>query len=383
MMDMASRLAPIAKGTTGIAEAAAKELVAAGTLAPSAGNLQPWRFLLRDGRLLLFHDGHSGDSALDSGRLIPAVDMGTCLENVRLKAAEMEMGLTIHTYPLTGEHRLVAVIQRDDAPITRSDELSAHIGQRCTNRRKGDGRALGTESQTMLQTAASSVDGCQAHFITDRDALMRMARTIAEAERVRVLNPTGHHELFHREMRWTSEEANTKRDGLDIATMELKLSEQVGFQVAADRKAMDLVAHWNGGGAFSKLSIDGMRAASGLVLVSAASSDPGALLEAGRAVQRVWLATSKLGLAVHPVSAPILLAHHIRRGTGIGFSTIERDRVLKLFTEVQQGFSTGSREPVFMMRLSHADGPTVRSLRKPLGEFIHVSEPMTAPAWNG
>jgi nitroreductase len=382
MVSMAARVSPAGTGAGGFTADAARDLVAAGISAPSAGNLQPWRFLLHEGRILLFHDGQSGDSALDSGRLIPAVDMGTCLENVRLKAGELGMGVNIVPYPLTGEHRLVAVIQHDQNAVGKAEDLCTQIGQRCTNRRKGDGRALDPALQDELASAAAGVTGCQAHFIADRTALMHMARTIAEAERVRVLNPTGHHELFNKEIRWTEEEAKASRDGLDMATMELKLSEEVGFQVASDRMAMDLVAAWNGGGAFSKLSVDGMRAASGLVLVSATTSDAATLLAAGRAVQRVWLAAAKLGLAVHPVSAPILLAHHVRHGDGIGFSTVERERVLQLFGEVQQGFSTGSREPVFMMRLSHADGPSVRSLRKPLEKFFHVLEPTTIPAWN-
>ncbi len=383
MRAIAAQLPEMQSGRGMMTDAMADDLITAGALAPSAGNLQPWRFMVGNGRLLLFHDAAIGDSALDSGRLIPAVDMGTCLENMRLKAATLGLGLHINAYPIPDDHRLVAVMDVDPGTAPVADPLAMQIGARCTNRRKGDGRPIPSTLLAQLAGAATGVPGCLAHFITERHELMKLARIISEAERIRVLNPIGHRELFHKEMRWTPEEAKATRDGLDIATLELKLSEQTGFAVAADREAMDLVEQWNGGGAFTKLSMDGMRAASAVVLITSDGSDARTLLNAGRALERVWLTASELGLAAHPVSAPILLAHHIRHGNGIGFSAGERKRLLELFNQLQGGFSAGNREPVFMLRLSFSDAPSVRSLRKPTAALTHSFQPINASAWNG
>ncbi|MBK9177407.1 MAG: Rv1355c family protein [Flavobacteriales bacterium] len=354
----------------------AEELVQAAIMAPSAGNLQPWRFLYHDDRLLVFHDAALGDSQLDDGRLIPAVDMGTCLENLRLRASALGVGVDIRPYP-TNDQRLVALVE---AVAMRPDTDALHelINQRCTNRRKGDGRPVPPDAIESMRTAARGVAGCDAHVITEPEHLMGMAELIGEAERIRVLNPIGHFELFEKEMRWSAREATAGRDGLDLATMELKKTEEVGFHIARDRKAMDLLAEWDGARGFMKMTRDNFRSASGLVLISATDASRAGLLQAGRAVQRVWLSATASGLSVHPCAAPILLAHHVRHGSGRGMDQAHRDSLLALFQQLCGAFGLQGHEPVFMLRLSHADAPTARSLRRPVAAFMHVNQPSPA-----
>ena len=378
MIKLADSVVPSVTARSIMSKLQAEALVEAAIMAPSAGNLQPWQFLLHEGCLLVFHDAARGDSALDGGRLIPSVDMGTCLENIRLKASALGLALDMHFYPLDGEQRLVAVISLAGGAKIPSDPLSGFLDLRCTNRKKGDPRPMPIAIMQDLTEAAEGVNGCTAHFITDRDAMDRMAITIGEAERIRVLNPIGHRELFHKEMRWSTHEAARTRDGLDIPTMELKLTEEVGFRVAADRKAMDLLREWNTGKAFMKMAKEGIASSSAIVLVSAEASDPHALLHAGRSAQRLWLRATAHQLGAHPVSAPILLAHHVRFGGGSGFTDGDLSTLMRLFREVVDGFRIGAREPVFMMRLAFADAPTARSVRRPLSEFLHVDR--TIPA---
>ena len=222
------------------------------------------------------------------------------------------------------------------------------------------------------------MEGCTAHFITDRVAMDAMAVTIAAAERIRVLNPIGHRELFHKEMRWSTAEAARTRDGLDLPTMELKITEEVGFRVAADRKAMDLLQRWEAGQAFMKLTKENIATSSALMLISCTARDAKGLLNAGRAVQRAWLAATANDLAVHPCSAPILLAHHVRHGHGGGFSASERAEVMLRYEATVEAFNLGQREPFFMVRLSFAGAPTARSLRRPITEFLYTHQAIPA-----
>ncbi|MBK8500370.1 MAG: Rv1355c family protein [Flavobacteriales bacterium] len=344
-------------------------LVEAAMQAPSAGNLQPWKFLLHEGRLYVFHDGALGDSALDSGRLIPAVDMGACLENMSLKASELGLSIALQAYPIEGDHRLVAVITVSRSTPVK-DPLANMIGMRCTNRRKGDARSMPLGPMKEMRSVVLDVDGCDAHFLTHIDHMRSMAETIAKAERIRVLNPIGHHELFEKEMRWSTSDAARTRDGLDLPTMELKLTEEVGFRVAADRKAMDLLALWDAGRAFMKMTREAIASSSAIVLISCTSNDPRSLLDAGRAVERLWLKATEMGLAATPCSAPILLSHHVRHGQGSGLQRTEKDALLQLFGEVQAAFGIGDREPIFLLRLSYAEAPSARSLRRPLQSFL-------------
>lgn len=359
----------------------ARSIVEAAVHAPSAGNLQPWRFIHHAGRILVVHDQARGSSQLDGGQLIPSIDLGTAVENMVLRAAELGLPTTaeIHTEP--GTERLIAEVSAAEGQA-RPDPLHAHLTQRCTNRRKATGGPFAPAAMEALAKAVTAIPGCQVHFATGPDLLHRAAAAVGAAERMRVLNPIGHQELLEGEIRWSQSEALTSRDGLDLPTLELKLAEQVGFRVARDQKAIALLREWNGGKGFMKGALDGIRSGSAVALVSVPRNDRRALLDGGRAVQRLWLQATAEGLSAHPVSAPLLLAHHVRHGGGSGFDPNERDELLRLFRETCAIFAMTDREPVFMLRLGLAEPPTERSLRRPVESmfqsFSHVPSHPTA-----
>jgi nitroreductase/molybdopterin/thiamine biosynthesis adenylyltransferase len=350
-------------------ESIVRQLVEAAIQAPSAGNLQPWKVLHHLGQLFIFHDAALGDSGLDPGRLIPAVDMGVFIENMEIRASELGFTLHIETYPLKAEHRLVAIVRRGPA-TDRTDALAVQIPERCTNRKKGDARSFAHTSELELEQAAARIEGCRAHFITDRGGMDEVAMIIGEAERVRLLHPVGHAEMFSKEMRWTSEDAYRERDGLDLPSMELKPTEEVGLRVAMDRQAIDLLAEWDGGRGFMRMARENIASASAIALISAPSGSPLDLLNGGRATERLWLSATALGLSVHPCSAPILLAHPVRNGHSAVFSPHRSKLLLDLYQRLTSAFGLIQREPVFMFRLSYSASPSVRSLRRPISAFL-------------
>jgi len=309
---------------------------------------------------------------LDDAGLVPRLSLGACLENIVLKAGQLGFPINLAEFPIEGEEQLVAVISIDTSGRrVDPDPLSESIGARCTNRKKTDGRPISEEAIAAMREACASPGIGRAHFLTSSEKLARAATIIGAADRIRLLNPIGHQELFAHEIRWTAEEAAATRDGLDLDTLELKLPERAAFRLASDAGAIDLLRRWNLGNGFRKLSGDAVRGSSALVVVSMPSSGPKSMLAAGRAAQRLWLRATQLGLAVHPVSSPIFLSHQVRFSHGDGFSPDERTEVLALFADFRELFDLEDREPAFMMRLGHAGPPTARSLRKPVEELFH------------
>jgi molybdopterin/thiamine biosynthesis adenylyltransferase/nitroreductase len=364
MEEIAGRV-PIDQSVLPFEASQAIALVKAGIQAPSAGNMQPWKVMHRMGHLFLFHDEKLGGSGLDPGGLIPALDTGAFIENMALRAGELGLSLTIDNYPLGDDHRLVAVISRNPGAV-RPDRLAAQIPFRCTNRKKGDGRPIDDVTMKELDDATRSIDGCRVHFITEKSDMLALAELIGDAERIRVLHPIGHHEVFQKEIRWSSEEVVRDQAGLDLATMELKLTEQVVFRMAKDATAIAMLSDWDGGKGFKKMTLENIASASALALVSTRSGSRHDLLNAGRAAERMWLAASACGLSVHPCSAPILLAHPIRNGHVGLFSKSRSESLLAAIDRLTEAFDLGTREPVFLVRLSYSPSPTARSLRRPL-----------------
>src|SRR5207253_5408616 len=102
--------------------------------------------------------------------------------------------------------------------------LAAFIDRRHTNRRVVPAAPLDPDDARALQRAVASVAGCALHVVRDASELAILADVAARAERLRMLHPIGHRDLL-REVRWTAEEAQRTRDGVDLTTLELSPAE--------------------------------------------------------------------------------------------------------------------------------------------------------------
>ena len=99
-------------------------------------------------------------------------------------------------------------------------------------------------------------------------------------------------------------------------------------------------------------------------------------LNAGRAMERVWLRATALGLAVHPVSAPILLG---LLADAPVFDASERERIAECAAGIRDVFATGDRSPAFLLRIFRAPAPSERSLRLPLDMIRSTAHAVATP----
>lgn len=342
-----------------------RQLAEAASMAPSGGNDQPWRFTTAKGRFFLFHEEARSHSATDPEHRIASLSLGACVENVLLKASAL--GLALRVDLPKGGHPLVAVFEREPGEVGM-DRLVLSLAERCTNRHKGDRRPFPPDHITTIRESVVSVlPGADVHVFREPTELDMVARLVGRAERLRMLNPTCHAELFAKEVRWTPEQASATRDGLDIDTFELTSSERLGMTVASDPAAVALLNQWDAGAGFENMSGPAIRSSSAVALVCTPSYAPHDLLCGGRALQRMWLQATELGWAAHPVSAPFLL-DLIKDSAA--FNDKERQRI----TRIAEGFVpllAGVRgRPLFLLRLFHAPPPSKRSLRLPLSKVF-------------
>ncbi|MCB0781130.1 MAG: hypothetical protein KDC03_16670, partial [Flavobacteriales bacterium] len=253
--------------------------------------MQPWRFLQRGDRLYVLHDEAASASIWDPDHLIAHIALGTAVENIVLRIQENGLSARVHLAPIPDRPELVAAI--DVLPVGSPDvepeadrSLAAGIAVRCTNRKllERDPSIPGRLKDALA--LASAMPGCSAHLLTDPDALAELASICGTSERIRVVNPIGHREFFQQELRWTPEEVERTRDGLDIDTLEMSLNDVAGLRIASDPRAMALVDAWGGGSAFERFSTRAVRAASAVVLVAVDDDRTTSRLMGGRAAER-------------------------------------------------------------------------------------------------
>lgn len=347
--------------------ATAEKLVSLAGMAPSAGNNQPWKWLLHQGHLFLFHEKSRSYGWTDFDDSLAMIGLGAASENLDLAAQRHHLKSKETT---VFEDRLIAFYSFEKAENQQADSLAASIEIRCSNRKKGKQEPIAPSLISAVESAVQNMPGIQVTFITEPEQKEKWAEIIGRAERLRFIDPQAHHEFFHDEMRWNKEQVEKTRNGLDIETLELTPSQTSGLEVSSDQEAISYIREWNRGDGLAKLSADGVRSSSGLCLVSCDKNIPQHSLLPGKAAQRAWIAANSAGWAVHPVSAPLFFINRIEKENNLLNETlIEEIRGLRREIDKTSPILHDKRG-IFLFRVSLGGNPTKRALRLELEDIL-------------
>jgi hypothetical protein len=349
-----------------------ESLVKAALVAPSPGNNQPWKWYFDGTQLYLFNDEERAVSYGDFNYMATYMSLGGALENIQLKASELQLKTAIKYFPLKETENLVSIAALQFFPDNTivKDDLVNYLNIRYTNRRKGDGNLLDEAVLNDFKNSLSGIEDVQLTFITENSLLQRIAAITGKAEKLRMFIPQGHYELFEKEIRWTKESAENTRDGLDIRTLDLEVKDAIGFRVSKDAHAIKLVNNWNKGSALENMTKKLVSSASAVGLISIPNLTPENCLSAGNAAQRLWLTASKHQIAMQPALAAVLHFARLIQGNGIDMPENIQVQFKKLHDEFNLIFDKDAdRIPVFLFRLFNATEPSVKSLRLNLEEI--------------
>ena len=122
-----------------VSAATIQTLVEAAILAPTAGNVQPWKWLWTQGVLYLFRDLERAGGFGDYHNICSNIGLGAALENLVLKAHALGLEVQSRTFPLPEATELVAAVSfsstaREHSELHPCDALVDAIAIRCTNR---------------------------------------------------------------------------------------------------------------------------------------------------------------------------------------------------------------------------------------------------------
>lgn len=352
-----------------ISETAIEKIIEAGCKAPSGGNSQPWRWVYKNNVLLLFLAFDGTDHSLGHDNLGSYLALGAAAENVVLRAAELGFDATVKPFPDDATSNLVATFSFNKKTTSSTDasHLSNAIDIRLTNRMLNKKEKIADSILTTLVNTAQETGVVNLEFITDDDELNLIGDLLGELEKIRLLEKTGHRD-FVNEIRWTAKESEEQKDGVDLRTIDLTNTEIVGLKVAKNESVIELINKWNGGDAFKKLTIKAIDTASAVGVFTINDTTPTAYFNSGRMVQRVWLAANLNGIAFHPLTASVFMYARLIKGKGVDISKKGCDKLWALRPTFEKIFKIDSdkKNELFIFRLSIADQPKVKSLRKPL-----------------
>ncbi|SEJ15055.1 ThiF family protein [Dyadobacter sp. SG02] len=360
-------------------EADLKEIVNAACYAPSTGNDQPWKWLYRNGRLHLFHDRYRSYSFGDFDQIASNISFGAAYENLVLKSNELGLHIRSEVFPLGQESTLIAVITFTDnkseantAPVFSPQSVSV-IFERTTNRNPSTPVPVSAGQFEALRAAAESVEGARLHYFDDREQMKAIAEIIGECDRIRLLNPNGHRDFVHREMKWSPADAENSRDGIDIRTLGMSSGQMAALSIIRDEEVVKGLKVVRGGGALIDVARITVNTASALGMITMPKYDYKDFFWGGVAMQRLWLKAEELEFAVHPLISPFYLFPRVTRGHGADLDETESLKLLDLREKFMRlvPFEDNIAE-VFLFKIASAPRPEIKSYRLPLEETLFI-----------
>jgi hypothetical protein len=337
----------------------------AASRAPSPDNNQPWAFRAADDRIETFHCRERAVPS-DVEDLFAGIAMGAAIENIALEASQHALRCDVDypAHPFTRDGALEPIATLRLAPPGGPDQLAGFIEERTTNRRRYQTTSLAKSEAEALSNAINDPN-CRIDWLTSRTDLRSLAGLVSTADRIRFEYQPFHDEL-HRMLRFGRSDLPAV-DGLEAASLEIPRPAWPLLRWLRPWRRMSLLNRLGASRLFAATSTLQIRCSGAVGLLRTERKDAIGAIQAGRALQRIWLAATEQRLAFHPLGAlPLFLRrlevcgesaflpHHARR------LVLARDGFLELFPEAREGL------PVILFRIGHCGPPSARSGRFPL-----------------
>ncbi len=346
---------------------ALRKILSAGIQAPSAENVHYFWLEVGAQSMTLHATGFASWLMRPDIKMLALMSFGAVIENITLRA--QTLGFQTHATWQTNSSRVVELSWQSTAPVL--DPLEAAISTRHTNRRFYRRAPVANAVLEQISAAAHSISGARLYWLgqgPQRSLALRLIR-IAETERFGRKNL--HQEMFNA-IRFECGWVDTVQSGLPPAALQVELAMRWPF---AGLRHWRLMRPANVLGAYLPL---GFRSAYlpcvlaphlGLLMFNAADLDT-AHVQAGRALQRLWLSAQLHGLALQPMAATTVLAQQISGPNWVREDTKKRlSDGLKTLSAVLEPNEFDAL-PCMLFRLGRAQAPTAVASRRALEVYL-------------
>lgn len=361
-----------------------REIVRAAGLAPSPDNNQPWRFRCEARRLFVEHDAARALPS-DVDGMFDLQSLGAAIENACIAGRQFGWAGTVRCLDAISAP---VVAQIEFVSGAEPDPLFPLLAERRTSRRGYSRRPPNEETLARLAgEAGAAAGGVEIDWIAERTRIRRLANLVAAGDRLRFEYRAFHEELF-RQLRFTPDEVERSRDGLDLRLLALPPGGGLTLRMLRSWK---LTSALNRCGLSKLLTLPSAAAVrrSGVIgVLSVESGSARELIAAGRALERLWLAAAGEKLCVHPLgSLPILLRRLERSAggdaaaappadsaldaSGVSLSAAHRRLSERIRGELRKlAPAVAARTVTMLLRVGYGPQEKIKSLRRAAEESV-------------
>lgn len=344
-------------------------ILTAGNLAPSGENCQPWHFVVRGPTVEVHLLADRDQSAYSWGQRSSYMALGAAIENMVIAASVEHYRAPVRYFPDPENRFHAATVTFVSEPSREADPLVSVISERVSNRKPYAKEPLAEKDRAALIGAAG--EGGELKLIEKREAIERLGRVGGTNEEV-MLGNRDLHRFFFSHVNWTKQEDEEKKMGFYIKTLELPPPARAMFR---------LMKHWPVMRALKALGVPRAVAAQNAALNASAAAigalliegtEPVDFMEAGRAMERVWLTATARGLSLQPLTGVLFFKLLIEHGEDPMFSPHERAVILAAYEDAADTFGAHGKHVAFMFRIGRGPGPSARAIRFPLDEAVTI-----------
>jgi nitroreductase len=347
-----------------------ERILAAGNSAPSGENCQPWRFVVRGNAIEIHLLPERDQSAYSWGQRASYLANGAAIENMVIAASVEQYRAEVRYFPNAGDawHTATIFLTRD--ATVEPDPLASSISKRISNRKPYRKDPLTHEEREALVAAAGG-DGTFA-LVETPEEVRRLGRVGSTNEEVMLANRSLH-QFFFSHVSWTKEEDEKNKIGFYIKTLELPPPAEIMIKLSRHWPVMRMLGAlgFNRVVAKQNAAINAASAAIGALMID--NTEPLDFVKAGRAVERLWLAATSLGLALQPLTGVLFFKLIIDAGESAVFSPREQKLITDAYQEASRIFGADGKHIAFMFRIGRGDAPSAHAVRFPLGDIVTVA----------
>ena len=359
----------LSRWSSGLRRDTVERILDAARWAPRGDNSQPWRF----------------ETTAQGGVVVHGFDTRThCVYDRDGRASQLSLGTLLQTIEIAASgHGLRAVWRRrEDAPEQQPtfdirffadpgapSPLIDSIEQRRVQRRPLSTRPLDAVEIAALEAAVGP--GYRIQWLHSPVQRLRAALLMFSNAKLRLTMPEAyptHRDIIEWDARFSADRVPDQALGVDAATRKLmrfvlgswgrvRFFNRFLAGTWGPRLQMDLLPGW----------------ACAAHLVLKAEQTPRSIddhVDAGRAVQRLWLTATRLGLQKQPQMTPLIFARYLREGTPFTAERGLQREAVALAGRLGRLLGADTNQAVWMARIGAGPAASARSLRRPLAQLM-------------
>ena len=179
--------------------------------------------------------------------------------------------------------------------------LLGFIWERQTNRTKYNQKPIPEADLDSIRQVCSHIEGASLDLYTDKKDLDLISKMVFNADVFR-METRSLHEMLMSHIRFSDEDAFATRDGFHLKNLEAGFDGEIFLK---------LIRPWIVANAMNKIGMvkiaagvseKGVKQASAMGLIRIKGNDSRSSFEGGRAMQRIWLEATRLGISFQPMT---------------------------------------------------------------------------------